>query len=152
MLPTSSAASLKRRYKEIFQHMPSYNQHFPGTVMPQELSAEEPTAQRGGCVTAASPGVQHIQEKGQNNKEKKAFDLCSELNYESAKPSQQFLYSSTGTSAHFKAVVLIITHACVVREEDSPASLRAGLTLPPQGSKHPLDPELHTRHHQTGIM
>lgn len=50
--------------------MPSYNQHFPGIVMPQELPAEEPTAQRGGCVRAASPGAQHMQEKGQNNKEK----------------------------------------------------------------------------------
>lgn len=50
--------------------MPSYNQHFPGIVMPQELTAEEPTARCGSCVIAASPGVQHVREKGQNNKEK----------------------------------------------------------------------------------
>lgn len=67
MLPTNPSASLKRRNKK---NIPAHNQHFPGIVMPQELSAEEPTAQHGSSVLAASPGVQHTQEKGQNNKHK----------------------------------------------------------------------------------
>lgn len=94
--------------------MPSSNQHFHGIVMPQELSAEEPTAQCGGSVTAASPGVQHKQEKGQNNKQKSFWPLLWAEPWIS-KTSQRFLYSSPGTSAHFKSVVHIIPHACVVR-------------------------------------
>lgn len=132
--------------------MPSYNQHFPGIVMPQEVTAEEPTARCGSCVIAASPGAQHAREKGQNNKEKSFWPLLWAEPWIS-KSSQQFLYSSTGTSAYFKAVVLIVPRACVVRE-GFPALLRgvrAGLTLPRQGSSHPLDPEFHTRY-QTRII
>lgn len=139
MLPTNPSASLKRRNKK---NIPAHNQHFPGIVMPQELSAEEPTAQRGSSVLAASPGVQHTQEKGQNNKQKSFWPLLWAEPWIS-KASQQFLCSSPGTSAHFKSVVLIITHACVVREENSPALLRAGLTLPRQGSQ-PLDIQNYT--------
>lgn len=46
------------------------NQHFPGIVMGV---SEEPSAQSGGCVRAACPGVQHTHRKkkeGKNNKEK----------------------------------------------------------------------------------
>lgn len=88
--------------------------------MPQELSGEEPT-QRGGCVIAACPGVQHTQEKKGKITGRKAFDLCSEVNHESAKLASSFCTLQQAPQHILSQVVLIVPHACVVREEDSPA-------------------------------
>lgn len=152
MLPMNPVESLKCRYikKNYFSTCQAMTNIFP-------WHCDAPGIVRWGtnsawwlCDSSLPWSPAHTGKKGQNNREKSFWPLLWGEPWVS-KTSQQFLYSSTGTSAHFKSVVLIVPHACVVREEDSPAWLRAALTLPRQGSSHPLDPESHTGS-QMGII
>lgn len=68
MNPVMSLRCLKMWSEKIFQHMPSYNQHFLVIKMPQQLKNCQ-RVQYCSCEIAAFPKARLIREKEQNRQE-----------------------------------------------------------------------------------